>query len=763
MDLRAAVRDGPPAVEILMSKRFDSKSKDSGNNDKGCPEDAYQENGLGRLRFTRDRRLSSVLQAETAECGLACLAMILSYYGHHIDLPALRQRFPLSLKGLTARRLLEIAHVIGLQGRPLQLDIGELSQLQKPCVLHWDLDHFVVLREVSKRYVVVHDPAVGVRKLSLEEVAKHFTGVAIEFSKGPTFQRRRADPPVSLRSLAGAVRGLGRGLTHIFSLALVLELFALLMPLFMQLVVDQVIADGDHDLLTFLGLSFSLLIVLETLVSALRSWTVMWLSTHFNLGWTGNVFHHLIRLPQSYFGTRNLGDIVSRFGAIDTIQQTLTTRFVEVMLDGLMASITLVVLLIYSPLLAGITLLAVAIYAALRMLYFRVYREANLSQITVSAKQHSRFLEVVRGVQTIRLHNQEAAQTARYLNATAETLNTSIAIQRLDMIFTALQSLATGAQRVGVLWLGAWLGLKGEFTVGMLTAFVAYGDQFSSRAASLIDYGIELRMLRLQAERLADIVLTPREAFANSEHVGSFVASNVAFRNVSFRYAEGEPWVLRDCSFEVLAGESVAIVGPSGCGKSTLVRLLLGLLDPNQGAIEVGGMDLHRIGKSSYRAITSSVMQDDHLFTGSIAENISFFDSLATQSDIEEAAKLAGVHDDILAMPMGYHSYVGDMGSALSGGQQQRLFLARALYRRPQILILDEATSQLDVDMEKRVNQAVKELCITRIVIAHRPETIAHADRVIELFEGSARSRSHSSTRVEPAEARTAYIPASVA
>ncbi|WP_295942100.1 peptidase domain-containing ABC transporter [uncultured Xanthomonas sp.] len=700
-----------------------------------------QDARAAKLRFWRTRVLPNVLQAEAAECGLACIAMIAGYHGHHTDLPALRRRFSLSLKGMTARRLIEIAHALGLQCRPLRLDLEELGQLQTPCVLHWDMDHFVVLRSVGKHGIVVHDPAVGVRNLSMSDVGRHFTGVAIEFSRGPTFQRQRETPPVSLRALAGSVQGLGRGLAQIFGLALVLEVFALLAPLFMQLVVDQVIADGDHDLLTFLGLSFALLIVLETLVSALRSWTVMWLSTHFNLGWTGNVFQHLLRLPQSYFGTRHLGDIVSRFGAIDTIQQTLTTRFVEILLDGLLASVTLVVLFVYSPLLSAIVLGAVAVYAALRLLYFRVYREANLSQITVTAKQHSRFLEAVRGVQTIRLNNQEAEQTARYLNAATDTLNTSIAVQRLDMLFTALQNLAAGAQRLGVLWLGAWLGLKGQFTVGMLTAFVAYGDQFSSRVASLVDYAIELRMLRLQAERLADIVLTPPEAHATSEHAGPLPQPSIAFNKVSFRYAEGEPWILRECSFAVQAGESVAIVGPSGCGKSTLVRVLLGLLDPQQGAIEIGGLDLRRLGKSRYRAITGSVMQDDHLFTGSIAENISMFDVLATPQDIEEAACLAGIHEDIMAMPMGYHSLVGDMGSSLSGGQQQRLFLARALYRRPHILVLDEATSHLDLALERQLNQAIKALNITRIVIAHRPETIAHADRVIELHEGAVRTR----------------------
>ncbi|MCE0489548.1 peptidase domain-containing ABC transporter [Pantoea sp. Mb-10] len=693
------------------------------------------------LSFWRRHRLPEILQAGAAECGLACLAMIACYHGYHIDLAALRRRFSLSLKGMTARQLIEAAHGLGLQCRAVRLDMDELGQLATPCVLHWDLDHFVVLARVSRRAAVIHDPAVGMRRISLDALASHFTGVAIEFSRGPTFRRRRADPPVSLRALAGAVRGLGKGLAVIFSMALVLELFALLAPLFMQMIVDQVLTDGDYDLLTFLGLSFLLLLLLETTVSALRSWSVIRLSTHFNLGWTGNVFQHLLRLPQSYFHARHLGDVVSRFGAIETIQQTLTTRFVEVILDGMMATLTAVALFVYNPLLAAITLVAMLIYGLLRYLYFRIYRESNLSQITTRAQQHSRFLELVRGIQTIRLYNQESGQTSRYLNVTANALNTSVAVQRLDMLFTALQNLTSGAQRIGVLWLGAWLGLKGQMTVGMLTAFVAYSDQFSSRVASLIDYGIELRMLRLQTERLADIVLTPPESHTHAGHVGPDPAPGIAFENVAFRYGEGEPWVLKNCSFVIQPGECVAIVGASGCGKSTLVRLLLGLLDPQQGIVRVGEMDLRRLGKAKYRAMTASVMQDDHLFSGSIADNITFFDDRATPQAIEDAARLAGVHNDIIAMPMGYHSLVGDMGSVLSGGQRQRLFLARALYKRPQILVMDEATSHLDVNLEKQVNRAIAALNITRILIAHRPETIAQADRVIELTRGMAQPR----------------------
>lgn len=710
-----------------------------------------------RLNFGRRNRLPMIRQTEAAECGLACLAMIAGYHGQHLEMPALRRRFSLSLKGATLSRLIEIAQSLGLACRPLRLELDELKQVQTPCILHWDLNHFVVLREVRKRGAVIHDPAVGERTVARDQLGAHFTGIAVELSKGPEFRRKRAEPPVSLRTLAGSIKGLGRALLTIFGLALALELFGLLAPLFLQMVVDQVLADGDHDLLTFLGLSFLLLMVIQTGVSALRTWTVLWLGTHFSLNWTGNVFQHLLRLPQAYFLKRHLGDVVSRFGAISAIQHTLTTRFVEVVLDGLMTVLTLVVLVLYSPLLAALTAAAVSLYAVLRVLYYRVYREANLGQITVQAKQQTSFMEAVRGVQTLRLFNQVPARSARYLNVTADALNAGVAVQKLSLVFSSIQGLASGGQRIGVLWLGAWLALKGQMSAGMLMAFVAYADQFSSRASNLVDYAIEVRLLRIQGDRLADIVLTPTEAYAEGTYVGPLPEPSIRFEKVSFRYARGEEWVLKDCSFEVPAGESVAIVGPSGCGKSTLVRLLLGLLDPQEGRITIGGIDLKHLGKNRYRTMVSSVMQDDRLFAGSIADNISCFDEAATPEAIEAAAQQAELHADITAMPMGYHSLVGDMGSALSGGQQQRLSLARALYRKPQILVLDEATSHLDLERERKIAQTLSQMSLTRIVIAHRPETIASASRVLVLHKGKLRVE-----KINTSKAKSSAVPETV-
>lgn len=699
-----------------------------------------------RLQFDWGKRLPMIRQSEAAECGPACLAMIAGYYGHHIDLPELRRRFPLSLKGVRLSQLIEMAQSLGLACRPLRLEIDELAKLQTPCILHWDLDHFVVLGKVKQHHAVIHDPAVGVRHLRFDELGPHWTGIAVELSKGPIFKRKVPPPPVSLRKLAGSIDGLGKGLWVIFSLALLLELIAVLWPQFLQMVIDQVLADGDHSLLTFLGISFLLLIAMQTVVSGLRTWTVMWLGTHFNLSWAGNVFQHLMRLPQDYFLKRHLGDIVSKFGAVSDIQQTVTTQFVSVIIDGVMASMTLAVMFVYSPLLTGFVALALVLYAVMRILYYRAYFDQNLSMITTQAKRQSVFMEAVRGVQTIRLHNRTAQHTAQYLNATADYLNTSIKVQKLNLLFGSAQSLTTGVGRVAVLWVGAYLALGGHFTAGMLMAYVAYANQFTGRTSSLIEYVVQLKLMRLQGERLADIVLTTPEAYTDAQWTGPEPEPNIRFDKVSFRYAAGEPWVLKDCSFEIKAGESVAITGPSGCGKTTLVRLLLGLLDPQHGTITIGGVDLKQLGKHAWRNMVGAVLQDDTLFAGNIADNISSRDESATLDKVVAVARLAQIHDDVLSMPMGYHTLVGDMGSTLSGGQRERVFLARALYRQPKVLILDEATCNLDAACEGRVNQALKSLATTRVVVAHRMETLNQADRIMVCWEGQVRPIKPSNT-----------------
>ncbi|MCF3946576.1 peptidase domain-containing ABC transporter [Acidiphilium iwatense] len=694
--------------------------------------------GLDGLTFGFGRHLPIVLQTEAAECGLACLTMVGRYHGHDIDLPNLRRQFPASLKGANLTRLIEIAGRLGLDSRPLRLELEDLKNLGTPCLLHWDLNHFVVLKSADANGVTIHDPSRGVRRLTLAEASRSFTGIALELSPRADFRPAEARRSISLRALAGRIVGLRAAAVQILILALALEIFGILGPFYLQWVIDQVLVTADHSLLTLLGIGFVLVTIFSVAISALRGWVVVYVSTLLDVQWASNVFAHLMRLPLDYFEKRHIGDVVSRYGAVQNIQRTLTTKFVEAVLDGVMAILTLVILFIYSPALSVIVLGVFAAYGALRWLFFMPLRQATEDQIVFAARQQSQLLEAIRGVQPIKLYNKQNERTARYGNALVETANRSVMVRRLHIVFTALQSGLFGLENVALIWLAALLVLRGQFTVGMLIAFTMYAKQFTARAGNLVDSAIELRMLRLYGERLADIVLTPPERHVGSAYEGPLPTPSIELRNVGFRYGDGEPWILRNCSMLIEAGQSAALVGPSGAGKTTLAKLILGLLEPTEGEILVGGLDIRTLGLATYRSMIGAVMQDDQLFAGSIAENISFFDPASTNEQVTEAATMAGIHDEIVAQPMGYRTLVGDMGSTLSGGQRQRLILARALYHRPRILLLDEATSHLDTAREARIVEAIAGLNATRIVIAHRRETIVLCDQIILLNAGQA-------------------------
>ncbi|RUL78204.1 peptidase domain-containing ABC transporter [Dyella choica] len=688
------------------------------------------------LQFGWSRRLPMMLQTEAAECGLACLAMIASYHGHDIDLAGLRRRFSTSLKGATLGCVMRMAGQLGFTCRPLKLDLDEVRKLHTPCVLHWDFNHFVVLKRVTRKGVVIHDPARGIRTLGCNEASGHFTGVALELTPRGNFSPISERQSVSLRALTGRVRGLLPAMMQVLLLALALEAFALAGPFYLQWVLDQVLVSADRDLLNLLGLGFIGIAIFSAQVTAARSWAVTWLSATLSVQWASNLFSHLMRLSLGWYEKRHVGDVMSRFGSIQTIQKTLTVQFMGSLLDGLMSVITLVVMALYSGWLTLLVVGVFALYGIARYAFFNPLRSANEEQIVHAARQQSELLESIRGAMPVKLANKQEERLSRYANVTVSATNCDIAIQRLGIAFTLCNQLMFGLGRVALIWIAARQALSNDFSAGMLIAFIAYADLFTTRSAGLIDKWVDFRMLKLHAERVADIALTAPEEVAETIWTGALPEACIELCNVSFRYADGEPWILKDCSLRIEAGQSLALIGHSGCGKSTLGKVLLGLLQPTHGEVRFGGVDIRKLGLDTYRQWVGAVMQDDQLFAGSIEDNISFFDPEATPAKVGCAARTAAIHDDIMAMPMGYQSLVGDMGSTLSGGQKQRVILARALYRAPRLLVLDEATSHLDIERERQVNSFVRELNVTRLMIAHRPETIAAANEVAVMSQG---------------------------
>ncbi len=686
--------------------------------------------------------MKPLLQTESSECGLACLAMVASHFGYHTDLADLRRQFSISLKGATLAQLMRHASAMQLNSRPLRLELDEIDQLALPCILHWNLNHFVVLKAVRKDWrgkvtLVLLDPAVGERRVPLEEASSHFTGVALELAPSPSFKPKDEKKQVALRDLTGHIVGLRSAIVKVLALALALEIFAICSPLFNQFVIDEVIVSGDKELLVVLVFGFALLMITQNAIGLARSWFLMRWSMDISLQWSARVFAHLVRLPVSYFEKRHLGDVVSRFGSIGAIQSTLTSMFVESALDGLMALLALVMMLVYSLKLSMLVLGAVALYAGLRWAFYQPFREASQERLILSSKESSHFLETMRAVTPLKLFGRETERLSRWQNLKIDVQNRDIKTQKLSIIFKVSNTLIFGIQGLALFYIGAGQVMQNTLTVGMLMAFSSYAGTFTGRISSLIDVFISYRMLSLHSERLADIVLEEAEAETAVETDISRIKPVITLKNIKFRYAEGEPWVLKDINLTIPAGQSIALVGSSGCGKTTLCKIILGLLKPTEGEVLIDDIPITQLGVKTYRQLVGTVMQEDVLLAGSIMDNIAFFDSHCDQQRVEECARLAAIHDEISKMPMGYQTLVGDMGSSLSGGQKQRVLLARALYKQPKVLALDEATSHLDVSNEHRVNQALGNLQLTRIMVAHRPETINAAERVVSIQEGA--------------------------
>jgi ATP-binding cassette, subfamily B, bacterial CvaB/MchF/RaxB len=691
---------------------------------------------IGDLNFSRRRRLPMIQAAEAAECGLACIAMIGRYHGHDLDLNGLRQRFSLSLTGATLRSIMGLADQLGFAPRALKADIGALAKIRLPAVLHWDLNHFVVLKSVTTSEAVIHDPALGVRRYSLENLSHHYTGVVLELSPAQAFERIVARAPIKLNSLWSRIIGFWPTFWKILALSAALQVVTFALPFQMQLVVDEAIFRADGDLLTVLALGFGALAVFQACIEALRAWTLQVFGQLLTYQVTGNLVRHLLRLPSDFFEKRHVGDILSRMGSAATIQDVLTKGVIAAIIDGLMAVVAIVILLLYSPILTAVVVGAVAINLTIALTLFPAMRARTEEQVIESARERSHIMETVRAAVTVKVMGRESERESAWRNLYANVINAAVSVGKYQISLSFTQGVVTGVQTVLVIYLGARAILAGDgFSIGMLFAFLSFRQTFTDRATALINQFIQFRFLDLHLERLSDIVTTEPEttgpAPANLQ-----VRGGIALRDVSFQYGAADRVVLQSIDLIVEPGEFLAITGPSGGGKTTLTKLLLGLRQPTSGGIELDDQTATPEIWRSWREHVGVVAQDDRLLSGSIADNIAFFDPDLDMGRVQQAAMDAHVHHDIARMPMQYLSLVGDMGSSLSGGQKQRILLARALYRRPRILILDEGTANLDVETEELIADLVDGMAMTRIVIAHRPALLARADRVLMMLNG---------------------------
>lgn len=694
------------------------------------------------LGFLTRARVRLVRQTEIAECGLASLTMVAGYHGLDIDLGTMRRRFAPSLRGAALRSLIGLADKIGLTPRAVKLPLEQLRNLHVPCILHWDMNHYVVLERVkggtNDFRALIHNPDGRSTWMPMAEVSNHFTGVALELRPSDNFETGKQRERLKLSQLWRRMTGMKRALAQVLVLSLVLQAFVLASPYYMQIAIDNALPALDNDLLTVLAIGFGLFTLINAGATLLRSFVLLVAGTTLGFGLASNIARRLFRLPIDWFEKRHTGDILSRFQSILPIQNMLTQGAVAAIVDGAMAILTLALMVWYSPLLAFVALVAFALYGLIRFVSFAFEREAQEAAIITGGKEQTTLIETLRGMTTLRLFGRETLRHALWQTRLTDAVNADVRVARIAIWQQAANILIFGIENIVTIWLAIGFVIDGAgFSVGMVFAYMAYKTQFIQKAAALIDQGIAFKMLGLHLERLSDIALSDEDkSFGASADIETTLKGRIELRDVFYRYAPSDPLVLEGVNLAVEPGEHVAITGPSGGGKSTLVKLLLGLVEPDSGEVLVDGLPLARFGYKSFHDQVAAVLQEDSLFAGTLADNIALFDEAVDMERVVASAVAASIHDDIARMPMQYETLVGDMGSTLSGGQKQRVLLARALYRQPKILVMDEGTAHLDAAHEQAVNAAIGAMGITRIIIAHRKETIEIAQRILVMVAG---------------------------
>lgn len=687
--------------------------------------------------FTSFRHLPMIRQAETTECGHACLAMIAGWHGHQIDLISIRLQHVASSAGTSLHSLALLAEQFSLRVRSLRLEPEDLHRIKLPAILHWDMNHFVVLKAIRRGKAVIHDPARGVLSLSIRELGQHFTGIAMEFQPTASFKPIRQERRLPLSALFRGAQSLGWQAAQILLLSLCFEALLLLAPWYLQLAVDNVIPSADTQLLLILAGAFAVVALVRLVTEAMRAFVLVYVQSRLDLDLSSRLFAHMLRLPLSFFAKREDGDIVSRFHSLEPVRQLLSEGVLLALIDGVLALATLALLFFISPLLGAIALAALVVYAALRAVFYVPLFRCGEDVVRAEASCMTHLIESVRSIQAVKLFNAETDREGQYVSRIAEAVHHRAARQRLATLFVAQRECIVMLEQVAFVAVAAWLALKGDLTIGVLYAAIAYKTQFMSAGAQIVEKVVDFRLLRLQLDRISDIAMSDQErAYERTVVERPPIAGGIELANVSYRYSDTDPHVLNAVSLKIEPGECVAITGPSGCGKTTLVKVMLGLFEPTAGQVLVDGMPLPMFGERAYRRQIATVMQDDTLLAGSILQNICFFEENHDPKFAAECARLACIHEDIMRMPLGYLTPIGGLGSTLSAGQRQRVLLARALYRRPRLLVIDEGTANLDVDLERRINEMLRGLSITRIHVAHRPQTLEMADRVITIGQG---------------------------
>ncbi len=696
----------------------------------GWPLAWLRSRGVGR------RRVPVLLQMSATECGAACLAMVLSAFGRRTTVSECATRIGIGRDGATARALAAAGRSLGLNVRAFRIEPEDLPDVPLPAIVHWNFDHFIVLERWSPHGADVVDPGVGRRRLTPAEFSEGLTGVVLACEPGAGFVPRADGRWAWLSYVRQYALHSPGTLAQIVGASILLQLLGLMLPLSSKVVLDTIVPRDGADLLPILGLGIVVLTLAFAVASYLRAALLVYFQGRGDRRMMLAFCDHLLHLPYRYFEQRTSGDLLMRLGSNTAIRETLTGQSMSVILDGSLVVGYLALLISQDLTFGGLVAVVGALQVALLMVTQR--RQRNLTQADLAAQGASQsfLVETLTGIATVKASGAEERAFDRWSDLFATQLTISLRRSHLSaLVDTGMSALRTFAP-LALLWFGARQVLAGEMSIGTMVALNALGVAALAPLASLVASGQQLQLVAAHLERIADVFESEPEQERGTLPPAPPLTGEIALDGVSFRYNNQSPDVLRDITLRIAPGRKVALVGRTGSGKSTLARLLLALYLPSDGAIRFGGVTPGAVDLRSLRAQFGVVMQEPVLFSGSIRDNITLGDPNISLAEVQAAARLAEIHDEISHLPMGYLTRLGEGGAGLSGGQRQRVALARALVRQPAVLLLDEATSNLDVVTEARIEANLARCGCTRVVIAHRLSTVRDADEILVLEGG---------------------------
>ncbi|PCE28730.1 ABC transporter permease [Paraburkholderia acidicola] len=685
------------------------------------------------------KKVRPILQDEVTECGLACLAMIATWHGRETTLRTLRNRYPVKIdSGLSFFDLIEIANDLGIRARGLQFEASEIDALKLPCILHWGMNHYVVLTKVGYGSVHIIDPALGEMKLPLAQALTNITGYALELNPDIGFTHTGASDRIHLRDYLAGLTGIRKSLLIGVAGGVAAQLLLLLGPSYVQLTIDEALKKTDVDILYLLTIVFSIVFLFDTLYSNLVGNIKSYLRNIVSQQLSSNMVGHLARLPIGYYLFHNTGDSISRVSSISEIGRFLVDGLIGGLLNVVTCVLTLVLMFYYSPVLAGISLAGMVLFALSRLAIQPQMQDAMSQILTRGAEADALLIENIRSAHSIKLLSAESARSNLWVNALTQKLQAIRQQERLQLLFDAFSKAIVNVEQLVIVTYGAWLVMHGQSTIGIIYAFIQYKNLFADKFVDSIQLYVRRRVLQVHMDRVADVLQTETEEPAADAPVRSVehFDGSLSIRTLSYTPKGGTRPILSNINLDVPAGSKIAIVGRTGSGKTTLLNLICGLYPAAPGTLFVNDVDLSEVNLRLYRKHIAAVTQSDQLFRGTIRDNITNFAPAPRLSAMFESARLACIHQEIDQLDHRYDTPLGDTQKFLSAGQMQRLLIARALYCEPNLLILDEFSSNLDQATTHEICRNVLTLPCTIVLVTHDDSILSMVDRIYQMHDG---------------------------